>query len=481
MTDEYPYGKEIQLNFLSLHVRKPKLIRDIIQPSYFNSPIHVDIARVVSENRKKHPEDRLKEHTLWALVKRDLGRRRRDDWPAYKEVIRAIFRHHVHDRATVVELAEGFARDQEYRKFFVQSEKQVNSGDFDGVDRAYSQLREKFQPKQGGPAGTPSPKLPVYLLHEFLAREENDSEADNHLVLPIVPKNGAVLVYGLPKELKSWFGLELAVDVASGRKALGYFAVARAAKTLYVQVEDAEFLTRERLQLVTRNAGLRKLAGLGMLRIIPRCALNLADAAWVSALEQEIQKSKPELIVLDVFRRLFRGNVADSEETAKFLQVLDRLRDTYHCAIVLTHHAKKAESAAMQAMALGSVNLTAWADVLVYTSGKRQIGSTSVAGLQIETKSSLPEESELEIIVDSESEPVVCVQAKGGNKVEQLRKLIAKTPGILQTLLQEKSGIPIKLLRKTLKDGAERGFWKEDRGKGEGNRLTYYLPERTKK
>ena len=90
------------------------------------------------------------------------------------------------------------------------------------------------------------------------------------------------------------------------------------------------------------------------------------EPKWLNSLELKLQKFKPELIVLDVFRRLFRGNVMDAKETAEFLRVLDKLRDKYGCAIVLVHHAKKGETPEIQTKALGSVNLTAWADVLIF-------------------------------------------------------------------------------------------------------------------
>jgi AAA domain-containing protein len=469
---EYEYERSTQFDLLCLYVREPKLVGHYIEPGYFGtSAIHLDIARVVSQNREKHPEGRLSKSTLRTLVKRELGKRRQDVWPVYKEEIGKIYKAPLNDRETIVDLARDFARERQYRGALVQAEKYVNSRNYDAASREFEKLEAKFRPTPEHKTSESGTTLPVYHIHRFLSRDAKDTEDGDYLVLPIVPKKGAVLIYGLPKEVKSWLGLGLAVDVASGRKALDYFDTPHPAKTLYVQVEDSEALTRQRLRLVVPQRGLGRLVG--QLKIVPRCGLNLMDEEWVALLEQEIQKFKPELVVLDVFRRLFRGNVNEAEQTAGFFRVLDTLRDTYGCAIVLIHHARKNnESAAIQTMALGSVNITAWPEVLIYTSNKRKVGSATVAALQLEGKDPLPDG--LEIVVDSESDPVVRVQAKAGNEVKLIQAMIKETPGLLQTELQKKARIPEKRLRKILKDGVEQGLWEEKRGEGEGHRFAYF-------
>ena len=410
-SDEYPHGREVQFDFLCLYARETEKFHDIIKAAYFQSPIHTDIARIVDENYQKHPlKSRLRKSILRELVRGYLGKKRREVWPTYKAVVDKIFAVHLDNRANIIELACNFAKEQEYRAGLIRAEQDIHSGNFDAAHERLDKLREMFLPMLAEGGG---PKLPAYHLHEFLAQADTDDPAGDYLVFPIVPKKGAVLVYGLPKEVKSWLGVELAIDVASGRKAFGYFDVPRPAKTLYVQVEDSEALTRERIRLVAQERGLGRLVG--QLKVVPRCGLNLMDKAWVLLLEQEIKKFKPELVVLDVFRRLFRGNVNEAEQTAGFFRVLDNLRDEYGCSIVLVHHARKNnESAAIQTMALGSVNITAWPEVLVYTSAKRKMGNATVADLQLEGKDLFPDG--LEIVVDSESDPVVRIQPKAGSE-----------------------------------------------------------------
>jgi RecA-family ATPase len=470
---EYDLPKDTEFQILCAYVREPERFKDIVEAQYFTSPLSLDIARVVSQNREKHPKDAISESTLVTLLKREFsGRKQSDKLSNCRRYTKKIFKHEFDNLDTIQDIARDWVEDRRYRQWLVESEKRVNSKDYASLPKLLAQTQAKLQPTQ---AETSGPMLPASYLHNFLAQEEADDTSD-YLVFPIIRKQGSMLVFGLPKELKSWFGLELVVDVASGHKALGYFEVPRAAKALYVQVEDPASLTRERLRLVTRDKGLQSHSTLTNLRIVPRCPLNLADPVWVSLLQQEIQKHQPELIVFDVFRRLFRGNVADAKETATFFQILDQLRDTYGCATVLVHHARKTESSAMQAMALGSVNLTGWGDVLVYTLNKHQLGEASIADLQIETKSTLAEQA-LEIVVDLESEPVVRVRVKGGDEVGLVQKLITDKPGIEQKQLRETSHIDDKRLRKILNEGDERGLWHVEKGKGKGRHLAYY-PEK---
>lgn len=426
---------------LAVYVRYPKTLFSILEPYRFNHPVFLDIARLTKEHYEKYGlECILSKATLKHIVKSYLGKKRKEIWPTYRRTIRLLFADGLWDKEAVINEAAKYIRHDTYRQALLDTEKKLNRGDYEGARRIWEKVRqaEQGELKADGQAL----KLPSYHLHQFLSRDENDASEEDHLVFPIVPRSGAVLLYGLPKELKSWFAVALAVDVAFGRNALGYFPVSRAAKTLFVQVEDPEFLTRQRIKQVTAGQDFRKLVGLGMLKVVPRCPLNLTDPVWIGALEEELRGFKPELVVLDVLRRLFRGNVADSKETAEFLQILDRLRDTFHCAIVLVHHARKTESSAIQSMALGSVNLTAWGDVLIYTNGKRQVGNASVADLQIETKSSLPAESELEIFVDSEFEPMVRVQAKARTMLSDCKNSSRKCPASCRSSFKQNQEFP---------------------------------------
>ncbi len=254
------------------------------------------------------------------------------------------------------------------------------------------------------------PQLPVFNYEEFLNHQFKSS--GNDLVETLVPAGGATLLYSLPKSLKSWIALDLALGAACGRPVLNHFSVPKPVRVLLVQVEDRPGEVQERLlQLTICQQPVRFPDPPDMLNVVPRCPLNLTDPNWFRQLESAIAKQKAELIILDVFRRLFRGDVNTPKDTAEFLEVLDKLRDQYGCAIFLVHHSNKSRQSAMQTHALGSINLTAWADVLVEVKNKRDDDGTTKVDLQIESKSTSVEPTT--VVFNPNATPILVAREAG--------------------------------------------------------------------
>jgi len=254
------------------------------------------------------------------------------------------------------------------------------------------------------------PQLPVFNYEEFLNHQFKSS--GNDLVETLVPAGGATLLYSLPKSLKSWIALDLALGAACGRPVLNHFSVPKPVRVLLVQVEDRPGEVQERLlQLTICQQPVRFPDPPDMLNVVPRCPLNLIDPNWFRQLESAIAEQKTELIILDVFRRLFRGDVNTPKDTAEFLEVLDKLRDQYGCAIFLVHHSNKSRQSAMQTHALGSINLTAWADVLVEVKNKRDDDGTTKVDLQIESKSTSVEPTT--VVFEHKATPMLIAREAG--------------------------------------------------------------------
>lgn len=471
MSDEYSeYNSHFQLRLLALLVRHPEKALGLIEPHYFTHPIYAEIARVATDAyRGKDLETvRLQRASLSALVWRELTESHSSDAyglkPSYMRGVREVFQIDLADGEIVLDEARKYAKKSAFREALIKAERDINAGNFDAVRQRFEVAARMDSQNNLGPT------LRVYPVHRFTRQEKLASDPADYLIHPILPRGGAALLYGLPKELKSWMVAAMAVDAASGRKALGYFEVPNPVRTLYVQVEDPVFLTQERLKELCGGQGTK--SPIGMLNVIPRCPLNLMDPAWLASLTTTMRKYKIELLVLDVFRRLFRGNVADSNETAEFLRKLDELRDSLGCAVLLVHHAKKSKTSEIQAQALGSVNLTAWADVLIYTDGKRRMGSASVADLYIEAKTAMLDQERLVLTVDSEAMPMVRVWNEGEHDLSRLQQVIAENPGLNQKELEQESGLPEKKLRRLLRQGVEKRMWRVKRGSRK--ELRYY-------
>jgi hypothetical protein len=353
----YPYSEQFQRRFLALLVQDPGALSSIFEPGYFT--------------------DRLS------------------------------------DKPVLIERAAAFAKEARYREALVRAEIDINAGRYDLVDKEIEKARRSGLNQNLGPTAA---ELPVFNLHRLLATDFERSQ--DCLVETIVPRGGAILAYGLPKGLKSWASTAVALDAAIGRgKALGYFDVPRPVRVLLVQIEDPAGRTKIRLQRLKEAR--RQNPYPGDLKIITRCPLNLTDQRWVSQLEAVIAKQKTELIVFDVFRRLFRGDVNSAEDTAGFLEQVDALRDKYQLAAWLVHHSNKKSEGEMITKALGSINLTAWADVLLHFKHKQESKGITTCSLEIETKDGAIE-NELKVILDEEGEPLLRVEkAKAEDKLQR--------------------------------------------------------------
>jgi hypothetical protein len=242
-----------------------------------------------------------------------------------------------------------------------------------------------------------------------------------------------------------------------------------------VQIEDTAHMTANRMKKLYEKQVGRTSKITGNLKIMSRCAVNLMDPRWLDSFAREIEKFKPELIILDVFRRLFHGNVLDAKETAEFLQVLDVLRDKYGCAIVLVHHAKKGDTPEIQTKALGSVNLAAWADVLILLWGKRRMGQGTFSNIKLVSKAAVDEDRELVIRVDETKNPMVRVLDRERCDISVLRRCVRENPGLNQKELIAKSGFGEKTTRPLLERAIELGLLCEKPGKRK--ELLYFIPK----
>ena len=268
------------------------------------------------------------------------------------------------------------------------------------------------------PTEVRSKGLPIYDCAEFLG-QRLDEEGDDYLVQGLIPRAAAVLLYSIPKSLKTWFVLQLAVDAACGRAVLGKWKVPQPVKTLVVQIEDRRSQLQKRLRQIISSQG-GQCPAVGMLQVIPRCTINLLDPEYEKELETIIKTHTPQLVILDVMRRFFRGDVNSAVDTANFLKVVDRLRDAYGCTVLLVHHSKKSRESDMQSNVLGSTNLAAWADVLLEISNKKSTGAMTTAEIQIESKSDAPDEPTI-VELNPNTSPMLSVLGCGSVDISRAR------------------------------------------------------------
>jgi KaiC/GvpD/RAD55 family RecA-like ATPase len=248
-------------------------------------------------------------------------------------------------------------------------------------------------------------RLKSYFLDEFLAEKFPIPE---HLVEGVIPRGGTVLIVALPHRMKSWFTTSLALACTRAGEALGKLNVIRPVRTLLMQMEDfpGELQFRiGQLAMSEQFLGCDPKA----LKIVPRCQFNLPDEEWYQELLREVTEFGADVVVLDVVRRIFRGDINSPKDTAAFLEALDRLRDATGCAVVLVHHENKKGEELMTASA-GSYTLPSWANVMIKfarkTEEKTAEGNITRVELEIDNKLA-PSPEPMRMVLDfSQPEPV---------------------------------------------------------------------------
>jgi hypothetical protein len=173
--------------------------------------------------------------------------------------------------------------------------------------------------------------------------------------------SGVGLLGGQAKVCKTYLAAELSLAVASGKPALGRFAVHRPGPVLFYGAEDSLSALRGRFEGLakTRGCDFHRLA----VYLIDVAVLHLDNAEDLQRLRAAIVSCQPRLLVLDPFVRLVRhideNSAADVSTVLGALRAIQRDLDV---AILLVHHARKSPVAHPNQAYRGSTDFAAWSD-----------------------------------------------------------------------------------------------------------------------
>lgn len=193
---------------------------------------------------------------------------------------------------------------------------------------------------------------------------------------------------------KSYVGLQLAWEAATGEPWLGLWAVRRPLSTLLIQMEVSEPLFRKRYLRLADVCD--DLDNLWMLTD-ETFELDQSQMALQSTIEQLALDGEPlDLVILDPLYLMHEGDENTVESIKPTLHIIDRMRRKYGTAFVILHHVnKRAEGAGRPTMGLirGSSGWAGWVDTIVYFQ-KRNDETLSTHLLKARNReSSLPDEA----------------------------------------------------------------------------------------
>ena len=172
------------------------------------------------------------------------------------------------------------------------------------------------------------------------------------------------VIGGLPKSCKSWFGLDLAVSVASATAALDRFEVLAPGPALVYLAEDSLPGVRDRVAQLCRHRGL-DLTTLD-LHVVTAASLRLDRERDQIALDRTLAALRPALLLLDPLVRLHRLDENSAADISALLGFLRELNRRHHLAVLLVHHLAKRSRRNLGQALRGSSDLHAWTDSACY-------------------------------------------------------------------------------------------------------------------
>lgn len=202
--------------------------------------------------------------------------------------------------------------------------------------------------------------LPVLRVSEL----QEEGAEQRWLVEGLWGREAVGVIGGAPKCCKSWLGLDIALSVASGTRALGHYEVRDVGPALIYLAEDALAVVRERADGIARQRGL-ELSELDVY-VITKSTLRLDDASDRERLKETIRSLRPRLLLLDPLVRLHSIDENNAGEIAKLLAFLRELQRSLGLAVILVHHARKAGGVQAGQALRGSSDIHAFGDSNLY-------------------------------------------------------------------------------------------------------------------
>lgn len=172
-------------------------------------------------------------------------------------------------------------------------------------------------------------------------------EEQKWLIDKWLPAQTMAFIVSPPGGHKTWLLLDLAVSIASGTPFLGMYPVLESGPVIIIQQEDFHGQIVERLSLIVHNRfGINQseeemfMPPKLPIFIHPDRKLKFSDEKVMRALEEQVEKVRPKLVIIDP---LYSAASMDNymADTATEMFALKAMRDKYGTGFVVAHHTKK--------------------------------------------------------------------------------------------------------------------------------------------
>jgi len=167
------------------------------------------------------------------------------------------------------------------------------------------------------------------------------------LVEGVLPENGFIGLWGPPGAGKSFVAIDIALSIAAGIPWQGHALTP--GPVLYISAEGGRGIgKRVQAWLQAHDIEAAEADALWLLSRINASddsddMQELVELVGDFEAEQnpgESEPWRPVLIVVDTLARCFVGNENEQEDMGSFVRAIDRLRETFKCAVLIIHHAR---------------------------------------------------------------------------------------------------------------------------------------------
>jgi hypothetical protein len=161
------------------------------------------------------------------------------------------------------------------------------------------------------------------------------SNAPTYLVKGILPRTGLAVVWGPPKCGKSFWTFDLVMHVATDRPYRGRRVQQGA--VVYLALEGGSGFAG-RVEAWRRRC-LAEDHGRVPFYLLDVPVDLVADRdALIEAIRQQLDGTRPAVIVIDTLNRALLGDENKSDDMAKFIRAADAVRTAFGCLVVVVHH-----------------------------------------------------------------------------------------------------------------------------------------------
>lgn len=444
----YPYGEAFQSKLISLLVQNPRKTSAIIQPHYFTSPILADIARIVTECHKEHPDAAFSYVFLKGAVKASLSRKARQNWPLYKKEIKAAVNSRLPDKSLFLEKAAKFAKECIYREALVRGEICITAGDYERFHEAIQkaeQLANFGATKKVHWRDLPHPSDYPYQEIEWI-------------VDGLIPRGHVIAISGEEGVGKTLLLLAMSRSISEGREFLERPTIAT--PVLYLGLDVSKVTLQSYINMMRWNPN-------NYFRILTMWTdpeapmLNSDRLNW---LYKYVEKYRPVLI-FDTLRDFFEGEENSSTETKPILDAIRRMRSMGATPIAITHPPKSGNAAIR-----GAGNISQKVDIGYFVEKvkqqgkdivrltcptKNRAGSTNIS-LTIQ-KQFIPTPGDVYLNIRKVKDSRSSHEPKQNRQYAHVLTYLEGHPGTNQKMLASKLGMSERTLKNLLNEGENKG------------------------